>query len=72
MTLIMDVGAIPIGGGGGAFFFLRRNDNPSHDEASDDVDPLKLCPGELWWEWFRGCGSGVVECLEYLYFNIIK
>lgn len=45
ITLSIDVGAI--GGGGGAFFFLRRNDNPSVDEASDDVDPLKLCPGEL-------------------------
>lgn len=42
MTLIIDVGGIAVGGGGGAFFFLRLRDNPSVDEASDDVDPLKL------------------------------
>jgi hypothetical protein len=34
-------------GGAGAFFFFLRIDMPSLDDASDDVDPLKLCPGEL-------------------------
>lgn len=57
-------------GGGGAFFFFLRSDIPSVDDESDDVDPLKLCPGELWLDIERGVGSGVAECLEYLYFNI--
>lgn len=54
-------------GGAGAFFFFLLNVIPSLDEANDDVDPLKLWPGELL---KRGAGSGVIECLEYLYFNI--
>lgn len=63
----------PAGGGGaGAFFFLRLNDIPSVDDDSDDVDPLKLCPGELWFDMERGDGSGVVECLQYLYFSMIS
>lgn len=58
------------GGGAGAFFFLLRV-IPSFDDASDDVDPLKLWPGELL-ENERSDGSGVVDCLQYLYFNMIS
>lgn len=58
-------------GGGGAFFFFLCKDIPSVDDDNDDVDPLKLCPGELWLDIERGVGSGVAECLEYLYFNIL-
>jgi hypothetical protein len=57
------------GGGAGAFFFLL-SDIPSLDEASDDVEPLKLCPGELLFDNDRGEGSGVVECLQYLYLSM--
>lgn len=57
-------------GGAGAFFFFLLNDIPSVDDDKDDVEPLKLCPGELWFDKERGVGSGVAECLQYLYFNI--
>lgn len=60
------------GGGAGAFFFFRRKDIPSPDEASDDVEPLKLCPGELLFDLDRGEGSGVAECLQYLYLSMIS
>lgn len=59
-------------GGGGAFFFFLLNDIPSVDDDSDDVDPLKLCPGELWLDIERSVGSGVAECLEYLYLSIFN
>lgn len=45
---------------------------PSPDEASDDVEPLKLCPGELLFDIDRGEGSGVAECLQYLYLSMIS
>lgn len=64
------VSVVPGTGGAGAFFFFLRKDIPSVDDDKDDVDPLKLCPGELWFDSERGVGSGVAECLQYLYFNI--
>lgn len=58
-------------GGAGAFFFFLLSDIPSVDDDKEDVDPLKLCPGELLLDkLLRGVGSGVTECLQYLYFNI--
>lgn len=63
---------MPGTGGGGAFFFFRLKDIPSVDEASDDVEPLKLWPGEFWFDNDLGVGSGVIECLQYLYFNMTK
>lgn len=53
-SLTLELFVVPSGlmveggtGGLGAFFFFLRNDMPSLDDASDDVDPLKLWPGEL-------------------------
>jgi hypothetical protein len=50
-------------GGAGAFFFFRLSVIPSVDDESEDVEPLKLCPGELCADKERGVGSGVAECL---------
>lgn len=60
------------GGGAGAFFFRRLRDIPSVEDANDEVEPLKLWPGELWLDSERGEGSGVAECLQYLYLSIIQ
>lgn len=60
------------GGGAGAFFFFLLKVAPSPEEASDDVEPLKLCPGELLFDIDRGEGSGVAECLQYLYLSMIS
>lgn len=35
------------GGGAGAFFFFLLSDIPSVDDESDEVEPLKLWPGEF-------------------------
>jgi hypothetical protein len=52
-------------GGNGAFFFFRLMVLPSVDDANDDVDPLKLWPGELV-RFVRNDGSGVIDALQYL------
>jgi hypothetical protein len=59
-------------GGAGAFFFFRLNVMPSVDDDNEDVEPLKLCPGEFWFDKERGDGSGVAEFLQYLYLSMIS
>lgn len=45
----------------------------SVDEDNDDVEPLKLCPGELLLDKLkRGVGSGVIDCLKYLCFSMMR
>lgn len=57
-------------GGKGAFFF-RLMVEPSVDDASDDVDPLKLWPGELV-RLLRCDGSGVIDTLQYLCLSMFR